>query len=411
METQTQENIIEDGMTFEQMLNESYAKDNVTEGAIVTGSILTVTKDFVIVDVGYKSEGMVPVNEFSAINGELQINVGDPIDVLVESRENEYGLMVLSKEKADRLKVWDEISDACERDEVVEGVVLSRVKGGLQVDIGVKAFLPGSQVDLRPMRNLDKLIGERFKFKVIKFNKKRGNIVLSRRALLEEERQSKRSTTLEILAEGAMMKGVVKNLTDYGAFIDLGGIDGLLHVSDMSWGRVQHPAEKFKVGDEVDVKVLKWDPATEKVSLGLKQIREDPWLTVENDFPVGARVSGKVVSLADYGAFIELAPGVEGLIHVSEMSWTKRVKHPAKVVDIGDDINAIVLDIDQDSKRISLGMKQVELIHGAYSARSTLWVRLFATRYATSPTLVSSLVSKMVSMAWFTSAICPGPIA
>jgi small subunit ribosomal protein S1 len=247
METQTQESIMEDGMTFEQLLNESYAKDNVTEGAIVTGSILTVTKDFVIVDVGYKSEGMVPVNEFSAINGELQINVGDPIDVLVESRENEFGLMVLSKEKADRLKVWDEISDACERDEVVEGVVLSRVKGGLQVDIGVKAFLPGSQVDLRPMRNLDKLIGERFKFKVIKFNKKRGNIVLSRRALLEEERQSKRSTTLEILAEGAMMKGVVKNLTDYGAFIDLGGIDGLLHVSDMSWGRVQHPAENLRL--------------------------------------------------------------------------------------------------------------------------------------------------------------------
>ncbi|MBL90837.1 MAG: 30S ribosomal protein S1 [Myxococcales bacterium] len=360
METQNQEAIIEEGMTFEQMLNETYAKDDVTEGAIVKGTILTLTKDFVIVDVGYKSEGMVPVDQFSAINGELQIKTGDTIDVLVESRENESGLMVLSKEKADRLKVWDEISEACERDEVVEGVILARVKGGLQVDIGVKAFLPGSQVDLRPMRNLDKLIGEKFKFKVIKFNKKRGNIVLSRRALLEEERHAKRSSTLEILAENAMMKGIVKNLTDYGAFIDLGGIDGLLHVSDMSWGRVQHPAEKFKVGDEVDVKVLKWDPETEKVSLGLKQIQEDPWLTVEADFPVGARVSGKVVSLADYGAFIELSPGVEGLIHVSEMSWTKRVKHPAKVVDIGDDISAIVLDIDQDSKRISLGMKQVE---------------------------------------------------
>lgn len=347
-------------LSFEELLEQEFARDEVQEGEIISAHVLSVNKDFVLVDVGYKSEGLIPTNEFPMINGEAQIKVGDKVDVLVEARENEFGHMVLSKEKADRLKVWDEISAACERDEVVEGVIIGRVKGGLQVDIGVRAFLPGSQVDLRPIRNLEKLVGERFKFRVIKFNKKRGNIVLSRRVLLEKDREEKRKETLKHLKEGAVMEGIVKNLTDYGAFVDLGGVDGLLHVTDMSWGRVQNPNGLFEVGQTVKVVVLKYDQENERVSLGMKQTQEDPWQMAQKDFPVGARVKGKVVSLTDYGAFIELKPGVEGLIHVSEMSWTKRVKHPSKIVNIGDEVEALVLDIDQENKRISLGMKQVE---------------------------------------------------
>jgi small subunit ribosomal protein S1 len=347
-------------LTFEELLEQEFARDEVQEGEIISAHVLSVNKDFVLVDIGYKSEGLIPTNEFPLINGEPQIKVGDKVDVLVETRENEFGHMVLSKEKADRLKVWDEISAACERDEVVEGVIIGRVKGGLQVDIGVRAFLPGSQVDLRPIRNLEKLIGEKFKFRVIKFNKKRGNIVLSRRVLLEKDREEKRKETLKFLKEGAVLEGVVKNLTDYGAFVDLGGVDGLLHVTDMSWGRVQNPNGLFEVGQTVKVVVLKYDQENERVSLGMKQTQEDPWQMAQRDFPVGTRVKGKVVSLTDYGAFIELKPGVEGLIHVSEMSWTKRVKHPSKIVNIGDEVDALVLDIDQENKRISLGMKQVE---------------------------------------------------
>jgi small subunit ribosomal protein S1 len=346
--------------SFAELLEQSFARDEVAEGEIVKGIIVSVHKDHVLVDVGFKSEGMVPLNEFPMINGQPTVKPGDSVDVLVESRENDNGLIVLSKEKADKLKIWDEISAACERDEVVEGIIVSRVKGGLSVDIGVKAFLPGSQVDLRPIRNLDKLIGEKFKFKVIKFNKKRGNIVLSRRALLEKERDQLKGVTLQKLEEGAVMAGVIKNITEYGAFVDLGGIDGLLHITDMSWGRVNHPSELFQVGDEVTVKVLRFDREQERVSLGLKQIQADPWTTAQTAFPVGSRVKGKVVSLTDYGAFIELVPGVEGLIHVSEMSWTKRVKHPSKIMNIGDEVEAMVLGIDVENKRISLGMKQIE---------------------------------------------------
>ena len=346
--------------SFAELLEQSYARDEVLEGEIVHGTVVSISKDYVLVDVGYKSEGMVPIHEFPLINGVISVKAGDKVDVLVESRENDNGLIVLSKEKADKLKIWDEISAACERDEVVEGIIVARVKGGLSVDIGVKAFLPGSQVDLRPIRNLDKLIGEKYKFKVIKFNKKRGNIVLSRRALLEKERDQLKGVTLQKLEEGVVMTGVIKNITEYGAFVDLGGIDGLLHITDMSWGRVNHPSELFQVGDEVTVKVLKFDRETERVSLGLKQIQQDPWTTAQSQFPVPSRVKGKVVSLTDYGAFIELVPGVEGLIHVSEMSWTKRVKHPSKIMNIGDEVEAMVLDIDTDSKRISLGMKQIE---------------------------------------------------
>jgi small subunit ribosomal protein S1 len=356
-ETQTQGG---EDLSFAQLFEESYARDEVREGKVVSGTIISITKDFVMVDVGYKSEGMIAVSEFNPIDGKLKVAAGDNIDVLVEACENDHGLIVLSKEKADRLRVWEEIEAACECDEVVSGTIIARVKGGLFVDIGVKAFLPGSQVDLRPIRNLDKLIGEQFDFKVIKFNPKRGNIVLSRRVLLEKEREEQKKVTLQTLQEEAVMQGVVKNITEYGAFIDLGGIDGLLHITDMSWGRVQHPSELFQVGDEVTVKVLKFDRENERVSLGLKQIQEDPWTSAHTQFPVGTKVKGKVVSLTDYGAFVELVPGVEGLIHVSEMSWTKRVKHPSKIVNIGDEVEALVLDIDHDNKRISLGMKQVE---------------------------------------------------
>jgi small subunit ribosomal protein S1 len=333
---------------------------NVIEGEIVRGTVLAINKDFVIVDIKYKSEGQIPVAEFTEHDGTLTVQPGDEIDVYVEHRENENGLVELSKEKADRLKIWDEIAEACENEELVEGVITGRVKGGLTVDIGVKAFLPGSQVDLRPVRNLEKYIGQRFHFKVIKFNKKRGNIVLSRRALLEKQREALKSQTLGKLEVGMVVDGIVKNITDYGAFIDLGGIDGLLHITDMSYARVNHPSELFEVGQEVKVKVLKYDPDRERVSLGLKQNYEDPWVTIEQKYQIGSRVKGKVVSLADYGAFVELEGGVEGLIHISEMSWTKRVKHPSKVLSIGDEIEAQILDIDSRNKKISLGMKQIE---------------------------------------------------
>ncbi len=332
----------------------------VKEGEIVKGTVIQVTKDYAVVDIGYKSEGQVPISEFLNAKGEVSIKAGDPVEVLLESRENDTGMVVLSKEKADKMRIWDDISAACERDELVEGVIVGRVKGGLSVDIGVKAFLPGSQVDIRPVRNLDKFIGERHKFKVIKFNKKRGNIVLSRRVLLEKEREEMKKETLKKLKEGAILTGVVKNLTDYGAFIDLGGIDGLLHITDMSWGRINHPSEALNVGDEVRVVVLKFDPASERVSLGTKQIQEDPWHRIDEKYPPGTRVHGKVVSLTDYGAFIELEPGVEGLVHSSEMSWTKRFKHPSKIMNPGDQVEAVVLDVDAKGKRISLGMKQIE---------------------------------------------------
>ena len=362
METQTTRTPETETEDFATLFAQSEKQSGpIEEGKVVSGTVIQLTKDYAVVDIGYKSEGQVAISEFvAAPGGEPAVKVGDKVEVLVESRENDTGMVVLSKEKADKMRIWAEISAACERDELVEGIIVGRVKGGLSVDIGVKAFLPGSQVDIRPVRNLDKLIGEKFKFKVIKFNKKRGNIVLSRRVLLEKEREELKKETLKNLKEGAILKGVVKNLTDYGAFIDLGGIDGLLHVTDMSWGRIGHPSEMFEVGQEVRVVVLKFDPASERVSLGLKQIQEDPWHRADEKYPVGTRVAGKVVSLTDYGAFIEIEQGVEGLVHVSEMSWTKRVKHPSKLVNVGDKVEAVVLDIDPKAKRISLGMKQIE---------------------------------------------------
>src|SRR5271163_3711627 len=332
------------------------------EGEIVKGTVVAVQRDNVVIDIGGKSEGIIALDEFADAQGQAQIKAGDVVDVYIESRENDDGLVTLSKEKADKMKVWDEISNACEADELIEGTISQRVKGGLSVTIrgGVKAFLPGSQVDLRPIRNLDKLIGQTYKFKVIKFNKKRGNIVLSRRVLLERERDEMKAKTLETLTEGMIVKGTIKNITEYGAFVDLGGIDGLLHITDMSWGRVNHPEELFKVGDEVTVKVLKYNAETERVSLGLKQTQEDPWNLAEEAYPPGKKVRGKVMSITDYGAFVELMPGVEGLIHVSEMSWTKKVKHPSKLLEVGQEIDCQVLEVDAKSKRISLGLKQLE---------------------------------------------------
>ncbi len=332
------------------------------EGEIVSGTVVKVQRDQVVVDIGGKSEGVISLSEFADATGQVDVKPGDKVDVYIEARENDDGLVTLSKEKADKMKVWDEISSACERDELIEGTISQRVKGGLSVTIrgGVKAFLPGSQVDLRPIRNLDKLIGQTYQFKVIKFNKKRGNIVLSRRVLLEKERDEMKASTLANLEEGKVVKGVIKNITEYGAFVDLGGIDGLLHITDMSWGRVNHPSELFQVGDEVTVKVLKYNPETERVSLGLKQTQDDPWHHAEEAYPPGKRVRGKVMSIADYGAFIELEPGVEGLVHVSEMSWTRKVKKPQQILEVGQEIECQVLEVDSKAKRISLGLKQLE---------------------------------------------------
>ncbi|MCK9460411.1 MAG: 30S ribosomal protein S1 [Proteobacteria bacterium] len=348
---------------FEALLSEHFETDNsLKEGRIVKGHVVKVGKDFVVVDIGHKSEGEIPISQFADTTGSIKVGVGQDVDVFLENLENDSGLVELSKEKADKLKVWDEISSACERDEIIEGTISQRVKGGLSVTIrgGVKAFLPGSQVDLRPIRNLERLIGETHRFKVIKFNKKRGNIVLSRRALLEQERDQMKEHTLKNLKEGIVVEGIVKNITEYGAFVDLGGIDGLLHITDMSWGRVGHPSEMLKVGDALNVKILKYNPETERVSLGLKQTMPDPWAQAVSNYPIGLKVKGKVVSITDYGAFVELEQGIEGLIHVSEMSWTKRVKHPSKMLEVGDEVECVVLDVDIEAQRISLGLKQLE---------------------------------------------------
>src|SRR5512139_2619509 len=333
---------------------------NIAEGEVVKGTVLKVTASEVIVDVGYKSEGIIALQEFIDEQGQVTVQAGDIVDVLLERTEDRDGYVVLSREKAEKMKIWDEVEKAYADRKVVIGRVIERIKGGLAVDIGVRAFLPGSQIDVRPVRNLDALKGQELRMRVIKVNKKRGNIVLSRKVLLEEENAEKKKHTLDTLAEGKVLTGVVKNITEYGAFVDLGGIDGLLHITDMSWGRVSHPSELFKVNDEIDVIVLKYDPATERVSLGHKQLVVDPWTTVMDRYPVTARVHGKVVSLTDYGAFIELEPGVEGLIHVSEMSWSKRVKHPSKILNVGDSVEAMVLGVDPTARRISLGLKQVE---------------------------------------------------
>ncbi|MEC9282501.1 MAG: 30S ribosomal protein S1 [Bdellovibrionota bacterium] len=346
--------------SFSELLKGEDKGADFTVGDVVKGSVISIQQDWVVVDINYKSEGVVNVNEFKTYDGSLTVKEGDEVEVYIQKLENDNGMVVLSKDKADMLRAWNDISRAAESEEIVEGLVIAKVKGGLSVDIGVKAFLPGSQIDLRPVRNLDGYIGQKLKFKVIKFNKKRGNIVLSRRVLLEEERESMRAETLDQLAEGSVVKGIVKNITDYGAFIDLGGMDGLLHITDMSWGRVKHPSELIKVAEEIEVKVLKFDNEKERVSLGLKQLTTDPWEEVKAKYPPGTKLRGEIVNMADYGAFVDLGDGIEGLIHVSEMSWTKRVKHPSQLVKVGDEVDVVVLEIDASNRRISLGMKQLE---------------------------------------------------
>ena len=333
---------------------------NLSEGDVIKGSVLKVSSSEVVVDVGYKSEGIIALSEFLDENGEITVQAGDTVDVLLERTEDREGHIVLSREKAEKMKVWDDVEKAYLDKRVVIGRVIERIKGGLAVDIGVRAFLPGSQIDMRPVRNLDSLRGQELRMLVIKVNKKRGNIVLSRKVLLEEENAEKKKETLANLVEGKVIRGVIKNITDYGAFVDLGGIDGLLHVTDMSWGRSQHPSDLFSVNDEIDVTVLKFDAEAERVSLGHKQLQDDPWVRAPERYPVGQRLSGKVVSLTDYGAFVELEPGVEGLIHVSEMSWSKRVQHPSKLMNVGDSVESMVLGVDREARRISLGLKQIE---------------------------------------------------
>ncbi len=330
---------------------------NLEEGTITEGRVVALTKDKVVVDIGYKSEGVILGDQFSA--EELQnLKVGDRLQVYIEECEDSDGNLVLSKEKADKMKIWEELEKLYKDEKSIEGKIISRIKGGMMVDIGVKAFLPGSQIDLHPVRDLDGLVGKTFPLKIIKINHRRGNVVVSRRVLLEETRDKKRQTTLANLKEGQLIQGTVKNITDYGSFIDLGGIDGLLHITDMSWGRVGHPSELFTVGDKVEVTVLKYDRETGRISLGLKQKSADPWTNVAGKYPIGTRVRGRVVSLTDYGAFVELEPGVEGLVHVSEMSWTHEVRHPSRVVAVGDQVEAAVLNVDPASRKISLGMKQ-----------------------------------------------------
>ena len=333
--------------------------DSIKLGNIVTGTVVNIGKEMVTIDIGFKSEGVVPTQQFQGIDGKIDVKVGDETEVFILQLENEQGQVVLSREKAMQKRVWEHVEQTFAEGALVTGKVMQKVKGGLQVDIGIPAFLPGSQVDIRPHRNLDKFLGEVYDFKVLKITKDKGNIVVSRRAVLLSERSQLREETLKVIQEGVVMEGTVKNITDYGVFIDLGGIDGLLHITDISWGRVNHPAEKLNVGDKVPVVVLKYDEENERVSLGMKKLKEDPWLHVDERYPIGSRVVGKVFSIVDYGAFVELEDGVEGLIHVSDMSWTKKSKHPSKIVSEKQMVEVQVLGIDHQERRISLGMKQL----------------------------------------------------
>jgi small subunit ribosomal protein S1 len=343
----------------EQAADAAAAQSLTAEEVIVTGTVVKITDKHVVVDIGLKSEGLIPLDQVVDINGQPKVQPGDQVEVVVEREEAEGGYLV-SYEKALRHKVWDTLEAAANDKTPVKGMVLSRVKGGLTVDIGIKAFLPGSQVEIRPVRNLDGYLGQEIEVRVIKLNKKRGNVVISRKELLEEEQNAKKSVTLSTLEEGTVLTGTVKNLTDYGAFVDLGGLDGLLHITDMSWGRLTHPRDLVNVGDEIQVKVLKFDKDKQRVSLGFKQLTPDPWLDATERYPIGAQVRGRVLSVTDYGAFVELEQGIEGLVHVSEMTWSKRMKHPSKLVKPGDEVDTIILSVNPNDRRISLGMKQLQ---------------------------------------------------
>ncbi len=330
------------------------------EGEVVTGKVIAVDKDYVLVDIGYKSEGQIDINEFKNEKGEPGVKVGDEVEVMIEYWDEDTETLVLSKDKAEKDKIWEIIKETYDKDGVITGVIASRVKGGFSVDVGLQAFLPGSQADLRPIRNFDEMVGQTYEFKILKYNRNRNNIVLSRRVLLEKELAARREELMATLAEGQVVEGIVKNITEYGVFVDLGGIDGLLHITDISWGRVRHPSELFSIGDNVTLKVLSFDLEKKKISLGMKQLTPDPWETAAEKYPVGSKITGKVVSLTNYGIFVELEEGIEGLIHISEISWTRKIRHPSKVVSIGEEVEAIVLDIQPENRRISLGMKQVE---------------------------------------------------
>jgi small subunit ribosomal protein S1 len=349
-----------ENLGMDELLN-LYSKPSLTEGEIIRGKVVKITPSDVVVDIGYKSEGLLPVEEVTGYDGQVKVKRGDEIEVFIERLEDSSGYVALSREKAARMRVWDVIEAAYKADEPIAGRVVDRVKGGLSVDVGgVKAFLPGSLIDTKPVKNLDALRGHEMKFKIVSFDKKRSNVVLSRRAIVEVEQTAAKAATFGRLKEGELTHGIVKNITDYGVFVDLGGVDGLLHITDISWGRVTHPSEYFNVADEIEVAVLKFDPGSERVSLGYKQKSPDPWLDVAERYPLGSKVKGAVVSLTDYGAFIELEDGVEGLIHVSEMSWTKKIRHPAKMLNIGDQVEAVVSDVNVPNRRISLSLKALE---------------------------------------------------
>jgi small subunit ribosomal protein S1 len=357
-QTDATDDAIHETDNFMELFEESLK--SIQEGEVIKGEIVQIDREYVSVDIGYKSEGQIPIQEFIDLEGNLTAKVGDVVDVLLESREDAKGTVILSKEKAANIEIWDEVKEVYENEGTIRGKIISRVNGGLSVDIGLRAFLPGSQIDLRPVRDMDALVGMEHEFKIVKYNKRRGNVVLSRRAILEAERIALREKTLELLQEGAVLDGTVKNIAHYGLFIDMGGIDGLVHVSDMSWGRIGHPSKIYQIGDEVKVKVLHFDRRKERVSLGIKQLTPDPWSEAEQKYPVGTRINGRVVSLTDYGAFVEVEEGVEGLLHVSEMSWSRKIRHPSQILNGGDVVDAMVLKLDVAKKRISLGTKQVE---------------------------------------------------
>ncbi len=345
----------EESVGFRELYEQSL--QSVQMGGVLTGRVVQINADTVMVDVGWKTEGYIPARELRDEQGNITVSVGDEIEILVDRRDQD-GNLVLSRDKAAKIKIWDDVKSACEQNTPVKGTVIERVKGGLSVDIGIPAFLPGSQVDIRPVRDLDRYVGQSFLFNVLKYDRKRNNVVLSRRTILEKEREAEKLDTLKNIEEGKIVEGIIKNITDYGLFIDLGGIDGLLHVTDISWGRITRPSDHFSKGEKIRVKVLSFDRVKERVALGLKQLTANPWETIKDKYPINSIIEGKVVNLTDYGVFVELEPGVEGLIHVSEMFWTREIRHPSKVLSIDQSINVMILDINTETKRISLGLKQ-----------------------------------------------------
>ncbi len=362
METMENNNFDAD-ISFEAALEDYLSSDfgDLDEGSIVKGEIVRVSDDYVLVDVNFKSEGQIPASEFAGPDGAVAVKVGDRVDVFVVRKNEMEGTITLSFEKAKRMQLFDQLEEVQEKESTIKGRILRRIKGGYTVDLGgVEAFLPGSHVDLRPVPDMDALVNEEFEFRVLKINRRRSNVIVSRRVLLEEERDSKRSELLVSLDEGQIVKGKAKNITEYGVFVDLGGLDGLLHITDMSWKRIRHPKELVSLGQELELKILSFDKENQKVSLGMKQLIADPWQDITAKFPEGARLTGKVTNLVDYGAFVELEPGVEGLVHISEMSWTRKLRHPSQMVRVGDEVEVIILGVDEEKKRISLGMKQIK---------------------------------------------------